>query len=109
MEIEWPAHAQIELNVRSPAKLIETRLDAIPYRSVVRGISKTIHIHWSRERYRAPAFRLKQGCYFESSGHVNSPGENETVRHIFTGRSIVPFRERIERIANAIHVIEKLA
>src|SRR5271156_1695465 len=36
-------------------------------------------------------------------------GQHETIADVFTGRTVITFGERIERIADAVHVVEQLA
>ena len=52
---------------------------------------------------------LRQCRQLKASGNVDRAREHEPVPHIFTRRPVVARTERVQRIANSIHIIKQLA
>src|SRR4029077_13833178 len=100
-DFDGAADAHVYLDVGRSAEIIEVgRL------SVHRNAAAAIRVgdgEW------AGALGLRKRSQFEATGDVHRTGKHKPVANIFAGRSVVAGGERIERIANAIHIIEEFA
>src|ERR1700687_2264368 len=100
-DLDGAADAQIHLDVRRSAKFVEAG------RLVVHGNAAAVVIGGNRER--AGTFGLGESSQFETAGDVQRTGDHKAVANIFAGRAVVAGAEGIQRIANAVHVVEKFA
>ena len=55
---EWPADAQVHLDVGSSAELVETSLNSVYHGAIVQGIAQTVHVDGRREGEGTGAFGL---------------------------------------------------
>src|SRR5580658_6193230 len=98
---EGPADAEIPLDVGSPAEFVERSLDAVD--------GDAIRAVCVRDGERASGFGLAEERDFESGRKPENASQNEPVAHVFTRRTVIALGKRIERIADAVYVIEQLA
>src|SRR3984885_1892535 len=101
VKCEGPADAEIPLDVGSPAEFVERSLDAVD--------GDAIRAVCVRDGERASGFGLAEERDFESGRKPENASQNEPVAHVFTGRTVIALGKRIERIADAVYVIEQLA
>ena len=55
------------------------------------------------------AFGLAQGAQLNASDCTPGSREDDTMPHILTGRTVVAGAERVEWIADAVHIVEEFA
>ena len=100
-DLERTADPQVRLYVRCTAKLVQAFGHSVHRDSTcVSGV---------RDGERARTLRLGDGGQFETAGNMKSSSENEAMRDVFTGRAIVSSSERMQRIANSVHIVKEFA
>src|SRR5256886_7499182 len=82
------AYAHIHLLERRTAELIERRLHAIYYRTVIRH-SIAADIDRGRHGVWASAFQLRQGGRLEFPGKLQDANQYEAMADIFAGRTVI--------------------
>src|SRR5438132_5555833 len=99
LELDGAAHAQIGLQVRRAAELVESTLHAIDHRAATDR---------SRQRDRPRGLVLREKGEVETRWRMNRSGKNKTMPDVLARWTIISRGEGVERIANAVHIIEKL-
>jgi len=108
-EVDVAADAEINLVKRSSAELIERGLYAVDNRAIVAGETVVADVSGSGHGEGAGAFELREGGEFEAPGKLKRANDHEAVTDVFAAWAVVAGAERIERIRNAVHVIEEFA
>src|ERR1700683_680534 len=103
------AYAQVALDVGGFSALIQACGHSVQHRAVIKVVAKPGNRSRSSQSKRPGAFRLRQCSQLESAGDFKRSGQNETAQDIFARWTVIPFSERLQRIANAIDVVKKLA
>ena len=100
MELDRPAHAQVGLNVRPAAELVESGLHAVDHHAITDR----------RGQGDGPrGLRLREERNIESCRGVNGSRQNEALPDVFAGGTIISRGEGVEGITDAIHIIEELS
>src|SRR5690348_3880169 len=108
-EFEGAGDAQVGLNVRRAAKLVERSLDTVDDGAIVDDVTEAVDVHGRGEREGPRAFKLRERGDFESARSMKRAAENGAVANVLAGGAVVSSAEGVEGIADSIDIIEKLA
>ncbi len=100
-DLDRAADTHVHLDVGRSAEIVELgRL------SIHRNATAAVLVG---DRVGTGALGLRERSQFEPTGDVHRTGEHKAVARVFAGRSVVAGGESIERIANAIYIVEEFA
>ena len=94
-------HTQVRLNIGRAAELVQDSRDSVdrnPLSVIGCGDGE-----WPR------AFTLGECADFNPAWGPPASGNHKSVANVFTGWAVISGAEGIERIADAIHIVEKFA
>src|SRR5579863_3405686 len=100
LKFDWPADAEIDLEVGSAAEFVEGGFNTV---------DDGARADWGCDGEGPRAFHLSERGQLESAGSIVSSGEDGAMTDILTRRAVVARGKRVKGITNTVHIIKQLA
>src|SRR5215469_5057217 len=106
-QLKGPRNFQVDLHVRCAAKLIERCLYAVDDGAILGVVACAVDVDRRGKREWPRAFELHQGRELQLPGNIENAHQHKAIANVLTGRSVVARAEGIQRITNAVNVVEE--